>query len=96
MAGNLVLVSSTETHGKSAFGKVRHYSEFRRIGRGSSVWVSLLPIYHTFNCYNKVLTLNFAHVSYSIHFPYCLKQNSNCRFRGREFDPGPVPYFRGD
>ena len=19
---------------------------------------------------------------------------SNCRFRGREFDPGPVPYFR--
>ena len=21
---------------------------------------------------------------------------SDCRFRGREFDPGPVPYFRGD
>ena len=21
---------------------------------------------------------------------------SNCRSRGREFDPGPVPYFRGD
>ena len=21
---------------------------------------------------------------------------SACRFRGREFDPGPVPYFRGD
>ena len=21
---------------------------------------------------------------------------SKCRFRGREFDPGPVPYFRGD
>ena len=20
----------------------------------------------------------------------------NCRFRGREFDPGLVPYFRGD
>ena len=21
---------------------------------------------------------------------------SDCRSRGREFDPGPVPYFRGD
>ena len=21
---------------------------------------------------------------------------SECRSRGREFDPGPVPYFRGD
>ena len=21
---------------------------------------------------------------------------SGCRIRGREFDPGPVPYFRGD
>ena len=21
---------------------------------------------------------------------------SDCRFRGREFDPGPAPYFRGD
>ena len=21
---------------------------------------------------------------------------SDCRFRSREFDPGPVPYFRGD
>ena len=21
---------------------------------------------------------------------------SDCRFRGREFDPGLVPYFRGD
>ena len=21
---------------------------------------------------------------------------SGCRSRGREFDPGPVPYFRGD
>ena len=21
---------------------------------------------------------------------------SDCRYRGREFDPGPVPYFRGD
>ena len=21
---------------------------------------------------------------------------SDCRVRGREFDPGPVPYFRGD
>ena len=21
---------------------------------------------------------------------------SDCRARGREFDPGPVPYFRGD
>ena len=21
---------------------------------------------------------------------------SDCRCRGREFDPGPVPYFRGD
>ena len=21
---------------------------------------------------------------------------SGCRFRGHEFDPGPVPYFRGD
>ena len=21
---------------------------------------------------------------------------SNCRSRGRDFDPGPVPYFRGD
>ena len=21
---------------------------------------------------------------------------ADCRFRGREFDPGPVPYFRGD
>ena len=21
---------------------------------------------------------------------------SNCRSSGREFDPGPVPYFRGD
>ena len=21
---------------------------------------------------------------------------ADCRSRGREFDPGPVPYFRGD
>ena len=21
---------------------------------------------------------------------------SDCRSRGREFDPGPIPYFRGD
>ena len=21
---------------------------------------------------------------------------SDCRYRGRELDPGPVPYFRGD
>ena len=21
---------------------------------------------------------------------------SDCRFRDREFDPGPAPYFRGD
>ena len=60
MAGNLVLVSSTETHGKSAFGKVRHYSEFRGIGRGSSDWVNLLPFNHTFNCNNKVRNLEFC------------------------------------
>ena len=24
------------------------------------------------------------------------RYESDCRSRGREFDPGPVPYFRGD
>ena len=24
------------------------------------------------------------------------KKEADCRSRGREFDPGPVPYFRGD
>ena len=26
----------------------------------------------------------------------CHRCESDCRSRGREFDPGPVPYFRGD
>ena len=26
----------------------------------------------------------------------CLSTDAYCRSRGREFDPGPVPYFRGD
>ena len=26
----------------------------------------------------------------------CNRCVSDCNFRGREFDPGPVPYFRGD
>ena len=26
----------------------------------------------------------------------CNSCESDCRSRGREFDPGPVPYFRGD
>ena len=24
------------------------------------------------------------------------RYQSDCKSRGREFDPGPVPYFRGD
>ena len=26
----------------------------------------------------------------------CNRSESDCRSRGREFDPSPVPYFRGD
>ena len=26
----------------------------------------------------------------------CYRCVSDCRSRGREFDPGPIPYFRGD
>ena len=37
-------------------------------------------------------TLKFDHPAES-NFCLCV---SDCRSRGREFDPGPVPYFRGD
>ena len=47
--------------------------------------------------YNSKILYNFCR-------PSCVAQSvtsgnrceSDCRSRGREFDPGPVPYFRGD
>ena len=46
---------------------------------------------------SKIIILGVIHKSYinsgNVSGYRCV---SDCRSRGREFDPGPVPYFRGD
>ena len=47
--------------------------------------------------------IHYASCTHPLHGPRSAVGNvsgyrceSDCRSRGREFDPGPVPYFRGD
>ena len=79
---------------------------------GSKKWIlfsmsSLLPMFVEFTCLVKYIFLHF-----SIGNNLTEKESagprsavgnmsgyrcvSDCRSRGRKFDPGPVPYFRGD
>ena len=56
----------------------------------------------------KIFNFNSLHVLLKTHINFHIFHSliddnvsgyscvSDCRSRGREFDPGPVPYFRGD
>ena len=49
-----------------------------------------------FNNRNLFLTAKFTGPRSAVGNVSGYRCVSNCRSRGREFDPGPVPYFRGD
>ena len=59
--------------------------------------------YHTQNVRSLCFIVNFIYISKLFTGPRSAVGNvsgyrcvSDCRSRGREFDPGPVSYFRGD
>ena len=47
-------------------------------------------------CLSVCLSVPSLAVSKNAHNSMRYRCVSDCRSRGREFDPGPVPYFRGD
>ena len=47
-------------------------------------------------CYAMTTFLNTAAPHSAVGSVSGYRCVSDCRSRGREFDPGPVPYFRGD
>ena len=68
-----------------------------RAGKGLTSWLSFVMS----NC--EVVTFLMVQYTGSGTGPRSAVGNvsgyrcvSDCRSRGREFDPGPVPYFRGD
>ena len=65
----------------------------------------LLITYHLLliTYYLLLITYHLLLITYHITGPRSAVSNasgnrceSDCRFRGRKFDPGPVPYFRRD
>ena len=48
-------------------------------------------------CHNKIYaTIKYTGPRSTVGNVSGNRCESDCRSRGREFDPGPVPYFRGD
>ena len=58
--------------------------------------------YDTINCDSDIITCNsdsllkLAGLRSAVGNMSGYRCVSDCRSKGREFDPGPVPYFRGD
>ena len=65
--------------------------------------VKILGLQH----YNLISMINLIQMEFPSYIPNTgprsavgnasgYRCEADCRSRGREFDPGPVPYFRGD
>ena len=53
--------------------------------------MSLVSVFH-----GRTLCFNHTFQDFAVGNVSGYRCMSDCRSRGREFDPGPVPYFRGD